>query len=116
MSSTISTIVHTIWTWLTALTTGLGFATALSGCYRTATLVIKNLRHWMRSRRPDHPSQHCNPDVDDPPRHRGGDPRCLIPPCATRGSSPPRNRANNGSTTAARRPARASTGTVRSTV
>jgi hypothetical protein len=56
MSSTISTIAHTIWAWLPDLTTGLRLATALSGFYPTATLMTQRLHHRMPRRRPDHSS------------------------------------------------------------
>ncbi len=51
MSSTISTVAHTIWAWLPEATVGLQFATALIGFYLSATLVGRRLRHRMRRHR-----------------------------------------------------------------
>jgi hypothetical protein len=73
MSPTISTITHAIWAWLPDLTTGLRFATALSGFYPTATLIIQRLHHRMPHRRPDHPShaQEDKPQGRNAERWRG---------------------------------------------
>ncbi|MGH3870985.1 MAG: hypothetical protein ACRDSR_05635 [Pseudonocardiaceae bacterium] len=53
MSSTISTIVHTIWAWLPDLAVGLQFTTTLIGFYLTVILMIQRLRH-RSSHRPSH--------------------------------------------------------------
>jgi hypothetical protein len=54
MSSTISIIAHTIWSWFPNLI-GLWFTTALIRFYPTVALMIHRLRHGMRRCGSHHP-------------------------------------------------------------
>jgi hypothetical protein len=49
MSYTISTPAHPIWTWLSEITIGLQFGTALIGFCLTAALVLTRLRRRRRA-------------------------------------------------------------------
>lgn len=51
MSSTIGTVVHTVWTWLPEATVVLQFATALIGLILAADSAVQRLHRSRRHRR-----------------------------------------------------------------